>query len=357
MRYHKHNFVVAGIIMSSQPSLNNAEETLTEPTFGQKLMRLIKLNILFIAISFGVSTYFIFHYVTWLAPIKYPLKNFMDSVVPCLIFTLLFLAFSKVELKKMKPRRWHIVLIWFQIGIPFLVALYMYYYPSENYRLELEGIIVCVITPTAAAAAVITGKLGGDESSLTTYTLLSNLGAAIGIPLFFPLISSNAQGGFLNEFVIIMKQVFPLIVMPLILAQAIRYLYKPLNQFICTKLREFNFYLWAFTLSSISATACSNMMNSPESAITIINLALVGLVFTAIQFGFGKFVGHLEGQRITAGQALGQKNMVIGIWITLAYLTPAASIAPGCYILWQNIVNSWQLYYRETRKVKHFDKF
>lgn len=154
-----------------------------------------------------------------------------------------------------------------------------------------------------------------------------------------------------------MKQVFPLIVMPLILAQAIRYLYKPLNQFICTKLREFNFYLWAFTLSSISATACSNMMNSPESAITIINLALVGLVFTAIQFGFGKFVGHLEGQRITAGQALGQKNMVIGIWITLAYLTPAASIAPGCYILWQNIVNSWQLYYRETRKVKHFDKF
>lgn len=325
---------------------------------GPRMMRMIKLNILFIAIGVGISTYFIFHYVTWLAPIKYPLKNFIDSIVPLLIFTLLFLAFSKVELKKMKPRRWHFILLLFQLGVPFAVVLLMVSFPELGtlWRLELEGIIVCVITPTAAAAAVITGKLGGDESSLTTYTLLSNLGAAIGIPLMFPLISSNAQGGFIHEFLIIMRQVFPLIVLPLILAQSIRYLIKPLNQFICTKLKEFNFYLWAFTLSTISATACSNMMNSPESAATMTNLALVGLLFTAVQFAFGKFIGHLEGQRISAGQALGQKNMVIGIWIALAYLSPASSIAPGCYILWQNIVNSWQLYYRETRKLTYQDK-
>ena len=327
-------------------------------TAGQRIMRLIKLNILFISISLGLSTYFIFHYVSFLQPIKYPIKHFFDGLVPYLIFTLLFLAFSKVELRRMKPRRWHLVLITFQIGVPFLTALLMVYWPEgeAKYRLELEGIIVCVITPTAAAAAVITGKLGGDESSLTTYTLLSNLGAAVGIPLIFPLISANAQNGFFQEFMIIMNRVFPLIVLPLILAQGIRYLVKPLNTFICTRLREFNFYLWAFTLSTISATAISNMMNSGQSSETLTNLALVGLVFTAIQFAFGKLTGHLEGQRITAGQALGQKNMVIGIWITLAYLTPAASIAPGCYILWQNVVNSWQLYWRESRKLTYTDK-
>lgn len=341
-------------INNSQDELKVGRASLLRP----RIMRMIKLNILFIAIGLGLSTYFIFHYVTWLAPIKYPLKNFIDSIVPGLIFTLLFLAFSKVELTRMKPRRWHIILVLFQIGVPFLVVLYMVNFPevTATWRLELEGVIACVITPTAAAAAVITGKLGGDESSLTTYTLLSNLGAAIGIPLIFPLISANAQGGFIHEFLIIMNQVFPLIVLPLILAQGIRYFIKPLNQFICAKLKEFNFYLWAFTLSTISATACSNMMNSPESAATMTNLALVGLVFTAIQFAFGKLIGHLEGQRISAGQALGQKNMVFGIWITLAYLTPAASIAPGCYILWQNIVNSWQLYYRETRNLTYHDK-
>lgn len=322
----------------------------------QRLMYYIRLNILAVAISTGVSTYFLFHYVEFLAPIKYPLKNFFDSIVPGLIFMLLFLAFSKVEISKMKPRRWHIILVIIQIGIPALTAFYIAYNPSTSIKLELEGFLVCVITPTAAAAAVITGKLGGDESSLTTYTLLSNLGAAIGIPLIFPLISPAAQGGFIEEFSKIMMRTFPLIVMPLVLAQFLRYFVKPVNRFIATKLKEFNFYLWAFTLSTISATACSNLMNSPEDGMTLTMLAVVGLVATALQFALGKLIGHLEGQRISAGQGLGQKNMVFGIWIAIAYLSPASSIAPGCYILWQNVVNSWQLWYRERQKVKYFDK-
>ncbi len=322
----------------------------------KRLMYYIRLNILAIAISTGLSTYFIFHYVEFLAPIKYPLKNFIDTIVPGLIFTLLFLAFSKVEISKMKPRRWHLILVVIQIGIPALTALYIASNPDTAFKLELEGFLVCVITPTAAAASVITGKLGGDESSLTTYTLLSNLGAAIGIPLIFPLISSAAQAGFIEEFTKIMMRTFPIIVLPLILAQLLRYFVKPVNRFIATKLKDFNFYLWAFTLSTISATACSNLMNSPESAATLTILALIGLVATAIQFAAGKLIGHLEGQRISAGQGLGQKNMVFGIWIAIAYLSPASSIAPGCYILWQNIVNSWQLWYRERQKVKYFDK-
>lgn len=36
--------------------------------------------------------------------------------------------------------------------------------------------MVCVICPTATAAAVITSKLGGSAASLTTYTLIANIG-------------------------------------------------------------------------------------------------------------------------------------------------------------------------------------
>jgi BASS family bile acid:Na+ symporter len=32
-------------------------------------------------------------------------------------------------------------------------------------------LMVCLICPTATAAAVVTGKLGGSASTLTTYTL------------------------------------------------------------------------------------------------------------------------------------------------------------------------------------------
>lgn len=56
---------------------------------------------------------------------------------------------------------------------------------EEVYREVFEGAMVCLICPTATAAAVITGKLGGSASSLTTYTLLSNLLAAVAVPLVF----------------------------------------------------------------------------------------------------------------------------------------------------------------------------
>ena len=310
----------------------------------QRLLRLIRLNILAIAISVGVGTYFLFHYVTFLEPIKYPIKHFVDGLVPWLIFTMLFIAFCKVEVRKMRPRRWHFVLVGIQFAVPLVLVLLLRYYPEAvgSIDLELEGVIACFVTPTAAAASVITGKLGGDENSLTTYTILSNLGAAICIPLLFPLISTQAHEGFWDEFTLIMGKVFPMIVLPLILAQFIRLLVKPVHRFIVTYLKGVSFYLWAFTLTTVSATACSNMVNSDQGAITLINLALVGLVATALQFGLGKFIGHLEGQRISAGQGLGQKNMVFGIWVTSTYLSPAASIAPGCYMLWQNVVNSWR---------------
>lgn len=75
----------------------------------QRLLRLVRLNILAIAITVGVCSYFLFHYVTFLAPIKYPIKHFVDALVPWLIFTMLFLAFSKIELRKMRPRHWHFI--------------------------------------------------------------------------------------------------------------------------------------------------------------------------------------------------------------------------------------------------------
>lgn len=325
-------------------------------SYVQRLLRLMRLNVLAISIGSGMAVYFIFHYVGFLAPIKYPIKNFFTSIMPGLIFALLFFSFCKVEVSKMRPRRWHWILIVLQLSIPALVVYYLVQNPDTTIRVELEGLIACVIAPTAAAAAVITGKLGGDESSLTTYTLLCNLGAAVGIPLLFPFISANAQDGFVSQFLTIMSHIFPMIVLPLIIAQCIRMFIKPVHRFIITKLKDVSFYLWAFTLSTVSATAFSNIMNSPENAQTLTYLALVGLIATVFQFGVGKIVGHLEGQRISAGQAMGQKNMVFGIWIALAYLSPASSIAPGCYILWQNVINSWQLYYREAKHITYHDK-
>ena len=50
---------------------------------------------------------------------------------------------------------------------------------------------------------------------------------------------------------------------------------------------------------------------------------------------------------MSAGQAMGQKNTVVGIWIALMFLDPLAALAPGAYVIWQNLVNAWQIWYKE----------
>ena len=67
----------------------------------------------------------------------------------------------------------------------------------------------------------------------------------------------------------------------------------------------------------------------------------------------GRSVGRLFGRSIEAGQALGQKNTGFAIWIAFMYLTPLASVGPGCYILWQNTINSIEIWKkRKTGQLK-----
>jgi BASS family bile acid:Na+ symporter len=53
---------------------------------------------------------------------------------------------------------------------------------------------------------------------------------------------------------------------------------------------------------------------------------------------------------------LGQKNTVLAIWMAATYLNPLTTIAPGSYVVWQNTINSWQLWKKrksEERITKH----
>ena len=71
---------------------------------------------------------------------------------------------------------------------------------------------------TATAAAVITSKLGGSAASLTTYTLLGNIGAAIAVPIFFPLVEVHPDVSFWGAFFVILSKVFPLLICPFLAA-------------------------------------------------------------------------------------------------------------------------------------------
>lgn len=82
----------------------------------------------------------------------------------------------------------------------------------------------------------------------------------------------------------------------------------------------------------------------------MILLALGALAVCGLQFKVGRVIGGMYGDKISGGQALGQKNTVLAVWLALAYMNPIASVAPAAYIAWQNIINSAQLMSHSSKK-------
>ena len=220
---------------------------------------------------------------------------------------------------------------------------------KEMYREIFEGAMVCLICPTATAAAVITGKLGGSASSLTTYTLLSNLLAAVAVPLVFPWVEPHADITFFAAFLKILSKVFPLLLLPFFIAWFLRVFVKKAHRYLL-EFHDAAFYLWAVALAIVSGQTVRSLVNSDAPVFVEVLIALAGLIACCVQFYLGKRIGGHYNDRISGGQALGQKNTVLAIWMSYTYLNPLSSVGPGSYVLWQNIINSYQLWKKRKRE-------
>ena len=209
--------------------------------------------------------------------------------------------------------------------------------------------MVCFVCPTATAAAVITGKLGGSAASLTTYTLLSNLLAAIAVPLVFPLVEPHADVTFWIAFLKILGKVFPLLLCPFFLAWLLRAFLPKIHGWLLG-MHGAAFYLWGVALAIVSGQTVRSLANSSAPVYVEVLIALAGLVACCVQFYLGKRIGGHYKERISGGQALGQKNTVLAIWMAYTYLNPLSSVAPGSYVLWQNMINSYQLWKKRKKE-------
>lgn len=314
------------------------------------LLRFLKNWTLPVAMLAGALGYFIFANFTFLEPTKPFMKTLVAYLTPFLIFAQLLLTFCKVEPHDLMPREWHGWLLLFQLfASSVLASVLIFFQMGAAYREVFEGAMVCLICPTATAAAVITGKLGGSASSLTSYTLLSNILAAIAVPLIFPLVEPHADITFVTAFLKILGKVFPLLLFPFILACILRQYFPRIHRFLLG-FPDLAFYLWGVALAIVMAQTVKSLMTSDALIGVEVSLALAGFITCVIQFYLGKRIGGKYYDRISAGQALGQKNTVLAIWMAYTYLDPLSSVAPGSYVLWQNLFNSWQLWKKRKQQ-------
>ena len=304
-----------------------------------------------VAMLTGVLGYLMFANFTFLEPTKPFMNTLVAYLTPFLIFGQLLLTFCKVDWRELMPSPWHGWLLLFQIVSSCALAALLIFVPmGGSYREVFEAAMVCLICPTATAAAVITGKLGGSASSLTTYTLLSNILAAVAVPLIFPLVEPHTDVTFFTAFLKILSKVFPLLLFPFFLALFFRYCLPKIHHFLLG-FHDLAFYMWGMALAIVTAQTLKSLAHSTIPVEVEILIALAGFITCALQFFLGKRIGTIYKDRISAGQALGQKNTVLAIWMSYTYLDPVSSVGPGSYVLWQNIFNSWQLWKKRKKEL------
>lgn len=270
----------------------------------------------------------------------YKWLGYLTFLSPYLIFMMLFITYCKLKIKDIKPGKEHIILITGQMAMAFAV----YFCLAPVNHIVSEGLFICIFIPTATAAPVITAMLGGSISFVATYSLLCNTLVAIGGPLILAAIGDHPEINFIQSTLIISLKVFPLILGPLAIAMLLRYALPKLHSKIESH-QSISFYLWAISLFIIVGSSVSFTVNTWNNnlLITVISLAAGSLAVCLIQFWIGRKIGCKFNDKVSGGQSLGQKNTVLAIWMAMTFMNPVSSLAPACYIAWQNIVNSWQL--------------
>jgi len=312
------------------------------------MIRIIKDWTLLVAIATGSLLYLLFAYVEALDGASRLLGPFFDAILPMFMFLILFVTFCKVDFHKMRPRAWHLWVALFQVVlITLLMALILIYQPAGNSLVFMEALLTCIIAPCAAAAPVVTQKLGGKLEQMTTYTFLSNFITALAIPLCFPMVEKAAHLTFLSAFLTILYQVFIVLVIPMGLAYLVKHFAKGLHRRVIS-VKDLSYYLWACSMMIISGATVKNICHAESTTLFLLAIAGFSLIVCIVQFAVGRWIGHYFDAVIEAGQGQGQKNTAFAIWIAYTYLTPLSSVGPGCYILWQNIINSIEIWkYRE----------
>jgi len=294
----------------------------------EKIIAFIKKYTLLVAMTIGILGY------KWV--------SFLLPYTPVLIFVMLLLTFTKLSFENLKPTLLHLWLLLIQI----IGSVAVYYAIAPFNTVLAQGAMICVICPTATAAAVITGKLGGKVETAASYTLFINIAVAIAIPLLFPLMNGGKEITFGTLFFEISAKIVPLLILPFVIVLITNKFFPKVNK----KIKSYSgaaFYLWAFCLVVAIAQVTDTFIKEKTGGVTVILLCVFSLLLCVLQFFFGKSIGSKYDDRIAGGQSLGQKNTILAVWLVYQCgFTPLAAMGAGSYILWQNLINSWQLYKR-----------
>ncbi|MFA6336128.1 MAG: transporter [Bacteroidales bacterium] len=273
--------------------------------------------------------------------------NTADIAIPYLIGVMLLITYSNISFEDLKLKKLPVIMLAIQI-----IGSFLLYIAIRDWNtLFAEQAFICLLCPVATSATVITAMLGGSVASLVSYTILCYISTALVGPFILTFVGGTHGISFFISSLMIAKQILPLILLPFIIVVILRKLAPKVNS-ILQRNQSTSLYLWSITLVLVIGKAATFAFSQPGNMLmTEIGLAVISLIMCLAQFGIGHLLGVRYKEAIVGTQGLGQKNTAIGMWMAFTYLNPLISIGLATYSIWQNIINSTQIYLSANNKM------
>lgn len=271
-------------------------------------------------------------------------------IVPYLIFLILLLNFTAVNLRKLRFTRIHLWVMLFQTVV--CIGGYGLARLLTGDEILSEGVLIGILCPVASSVVIVAAMLGADRNTTTSYTITGNLLVAVLAPVCFSFIGTNQDWSFSHSFLLIFGKISPVIALPFFVALTMQLLIPRVSKAL-SRYKDWSFYLWALALLlTLGQTIHFIFKHGEGNGSSILALGIVSAAVCFIHFGVGKWIGSHYGDRVAGGQILGQKNTAVGIWMANTYLNPLASVFLAFYSIWQNLFNSWQLWAHDHQNAK-----
>ena len=258
------------------------------------------------------------------------------------LMVMLFLIFLQMKVTGLRPRKnhWRILAANIVIGLAAwgLVSL-------TGSRALAHAAFFTGITPTASAAPVIMGFLGGDVEFVVTSFLTTNIGVSLSLTGLIPLATGNFTMSFLLN---VVWNLFFLIGIPMTAAFLVRRFY-PEAKVWAPKLADFSFLLWIAMLFLTASSASAYIRSSSVSPLILLEIAGISAVICAVNFTFGYFLAG-KTFRHESSQSLGQKNTMFTLSLAMTFSGPLAALGPTFYVLWHNLWNGAQMFFHDHKK-------
>lgn len=264
-----------------------------------------------------------------------------SALSPFLLMAMLLFTFCGMSLKTVRIHRLHVILLALQLVGS--LASYMILVHWNALAAQTVGLILLV--PTATAAATITGMLGGSVGFLATYVFLGTFFSIVAAPLLVPVMApGHVDMPFLTSMISVLFKVGPILVLPLVCALLLQRFAPNVCEGIIRR-SIVSYYLWVIMLLILMGSTFDMLLAPGRKDVgTEVVIAGAGVVVCMLQFMVGKFVGGLYHHRISAGQALAQKNLMLAMWLAFQYFDPLVVVGLAAYSIAQNVFNATQLW-------------